>query len=149
MPNQDRKEDEKTVSIRGIASELYKKIAALAKETERTVGEVTNEAYKRMMEGGWLIEKNLEKTVERKFRNAENTIENLGKLLITQEEVDKIKGTIGFSNIDELTLDGIDEKTLSDKISYIRKVRVLNLTGGTRKVNLLTKIDQVKDIREK
>ncbi|MEM1613981.1 MAG: hypothetical protein QXP25_03665, partial [Thermoplasmatales archaeon] len=41
-----KEEDKESVSIKGIQKNLYERMKSLARETGRTVGEVTNDAYK-------------------------------------------------------------------------------------------------------
>ena len=45
----DSKSEEKNVSVKGVQKSLYQRILELGKETGRSVGELTNDAYKALL----------------------------------------------------------------------------------------------------
>ena len=139
---------EKTVSIRGIASDIYRKILQISSETGKTVGELTNEAYRKMVQTSSLVEKAAEKALEKKFKVADTIVENIGQITLNNDEVEKLYGNIGFRNIDTLELAGLSDINAYGKISFISNVKVLKLTKGTKKVNLLSKLNDVSQIVE-
>ncbi|MHB8361650.1 MAG: hypothetical protein ACYDAO_04100 [Thermoplasmataceae archaeon] len=145
---QTEEDNEKTISIRGIASDLYKKVLQISKETGKTVGEVTNDAYRRMMQTSMLIEKAAEKAIEKKFRTADTIIENIGEITLQNDEIENLYGNIGLRNIGTLELKGITDLNVNQKISFISNVHNLKLSGGTKKVNLLNKLNDVDTITE-
>ena len=146
--NKQEEVNEKTVSIRGIASDIYKKILQISSETGKTVGELTNEAYRKMVQTGSLVEKAAEKALEKKFKVADTIVENIGQITLNNDEIEKLYGNIGFRNIDKLELSGLSDINSYGKISFISNVKVLKLTKGTKKVNLLGKLNDVSQIVE-
>ena len=146
--NKQEEVNEKTVSIRGIASDIYKKILQISSETGKTVGELTNEAYRKMVQTSSLVEKAAEKALEKKFKVADTIVENIGQITLNNDEIEKLYGNIGFRNIDKLELSGLSDINSYGKISFISNVKVLKLTKGTKKVNLLGKLNDVSQIVE-
>ena len=146
--NKEEEVNEKTVSIRGIASDIYKKILQISTETGKTVGELTNEAYRKMVQTSSLVEKAAEKALEKKFKVADTIVENIGQITLNNDEIEKLYGNIGFRNIDKLELSGLSDINSYGKISFISNVKVLKLTKGTKKVNLLSKLNEVSQIVE-
>lgn len=144
----DEEVNEKTVSIRGIASDIYRKILQISSETGKTVGELTNEAYRKMVQTSSLVEKAAEKALEKKFKVADTIVENIGQITLNNDEIEKLYGNIGFRNIDKLELSGLSDINSYGKISFISNVKVLKLTKGTKKVNLLSKLNEVSQIVE-
>lgn len=146
--NKEEEMNEKTVSIRGIASDIYRKILQISSETGKTVGELTNEAYRKMVQTSSLVEKAAEKALEKKFKVADTIVENIGQITLNNDEIEKLYGNIGFRNIDKLELSGLSDINSYGKISFISNVKVLKLTKGTKKVNLLSKLNEVSQIVE-
>ena len=146
--NEEEEVNEKTVSIRGIASDIYRKILQISSETGKTVGELTNEAYQKMVQTSSLVEKAAEKALEKKFKVADTIVENIGQITLNNDEVEKLYGNIGFRNIDTLELAGLSDINAYGKISFISNVKILKLTKGTKKVNLLSKLNDVSQIVE-
>lgn len=146
--NKEEEVNEKTVSIRGIASDIYRKILQISSETGKTVGELTNEAYRKMVQTSSLVEKAAEKALEKKFKVADTIVENIGQITLNNDEIEKLYGNIGFRNIDKLELSGLSDINSYGKISFISNVKVLKLTKGTKKVNLLSKLNEVSQIVE-
>jgi S-adenosylmethionine synthetase len=146
--NKEEKVNEKTVSIRGIASDVYRKILQISSETGKTVGELTNEAYRKMVQTSSLVEKAAEKALEKKFKVADTIVENIGQITLNNDEIEKLYGNIGFRNIDKLELSGLSDINSYGKISFISNVKVLKLSKGTKKINLLSKLNEVSQIVE-
>ena len=118
--NKEEKVNEKTVSIRGIASDVYRKILQISSETGKTVGELTNEAYRKIVQTSSLVEKAAEKALEKKFKVADTIVENIGQITLNNDEIEKLYGNIGFRNIDKLELSGLSDINSYGKISFIR-----------------------------
>ncbi|MHB1492668.1 MAG: hypothetical protein ACYCSG_04260 [Thermoplasmataceae archaeon] len=146
--NKGENESQKTVSIRGIASDIYRKILQISSETGKTVGELTNEAYRKMVQTSMLVEKAAEKALEKKFKTADTIVENIGQISLTNDEIENLYGNVGFRNIGTLELIDVSDINIINKISFISEVQTLKLSGGTKKVNLLNKLNDVRLISE-
>ena len=146
--NKGEDENQKTVSIRGIASDIYRKILQISSETGKTVGELTNEAYRKMVQTSMLVEKAAEKALEKKFKTADTIVENIGQISLTNDEIGNLYGNVGFRNIGTLELIDVSDINIINKISFISEVQTLKLSGGTKKVNLLNKLNDVRLISE-
>ena len=111
-------------------------------------GELTNEAYRKMVQTSMLVEKAAEKALEKKFKTADTIVENIGQISLTNDEIGNLYGNVGFRNIGTLELIDVSDINIINKISFISEVQTLKLSGGTKKVNLLNKLNDVRLISE-
>ena len=141
--NEVEKVDEKnkkTISIRGIDTSLYNKLSAIAREVDKTIGELVNEAIDLFVKVTDGVTETVSKVIHEPY-----VIKNLDKLEINGDELKELERPVLFLNIDELVLNDLDEEAL-DKVVKIMKVNKLVVKGKVNKVKLYSKLDRVNAV---
>jgi len=142
----ENKKEEKSVSIKGVRKDLYKRINALAKEMGQTIGEVTNDAYRLLsstMDGAVNISKNF---VEGARNSNLQIIANIDELTLKGEEIKEFSRKVSFRNIKVLTLTDIDDQTVESKIHGFVDIDELRIPKELKKSIILPKCSFVSKI---
>jgi hypothetical protein len=146
MENNGRKEN---VTIKGISSEIYNKVKQLAKETGKTIGEITNDAYNTILMALDDVS-NAGNDVIKMIKNGEiKVIENVDEISLTGEEIRKFNRKIIIKNIQRLELKEIHEEDISKFIVSINNVGLISVPKGFNKLALLEKARFIGKIEEK
>ncbi|MEM0097344.1 MAG: hypothetical protein QW338_02630 [Conexivisphaerales archaeon] len=136
-------EDEKTVTIKGIKSDLFKKVKDLAYNSGKTIGDMTNKAYETLVSSAQGIEE-----ISKSFQLGINTsnviiIANMKDISISGEEIVKENKRVLLKNIDVLKLTGFTDEILDKYIERIKDVKELQVEGQISKIKLLSKCTNI------
>ncbi|GGM74571.1 hypothetical protein GCM10007108_10640 [Thermogymnomonas acidicola] len=153
MPEEEKKQDEQgegktVISIKGVRKDIYQRMMRLARDTGKTVGEITNEAYK-----NFLGTVDTAKKVSREFIDSARAqqvryIENLGSLEITGQELREFGRKVVFRNIKELRITDVDEDTFTSVVDGIINVNSLTVTGNVRKMTVISRCSFVEKVNK-
>ncbi|HIE37177.1 TPA: hypothetical protein EYP83_03325 [Candidatus Geothermarchaeota archaeon] len=130
----------KTISIRGIDKNLYSKLSAIAKEVDKTIGELVNEAIDLFVKVTDGVTETVAKVIHEPY-----IIKNLDKLVITGDELRGLDRPVMFLNIRELILEDLDDDAL-DRIVKVMKVDKVLVKGSVNKVKLYSRFDRVGNV---
>jgi hypothetical protein len=137
---------DETISVKGVKKDLYEKIKEVARESGKTMGEITNDAYRMFVSttssvietGGQFIQGIKEAQVL--------TISNIDNLEITGQEIKSYGKKIGFRNIGALKIKDISEKDLEDYIVSILNVKKLEIPKDLNKLKILERSKFIGEI---
>ncbi|AAT43860.1 hypothetical protein [Picrophilus oshimae] len=149
MANNDEKKDEieiRTISVKGVSSDIYKKIHKIAMETGKTIGQITDEAYKNFISS---VEN--ARTISQSFmdglkQGSSQYIENIKELEISKVDLEELNRKVIFRNIDNLTLKDLDNDSFDRYVSGIIQVKNLNIPKKLSKAKVIVKCNFVDKI---
>ncbi len=136
----------KTISIKGVSADLYNRIQKISNETGKTIGQVTDEAYK-----SFVGSVNNARNISQGFLNgikegSSRFIENIKELEITGADLKEINRKIIFKNIDVLTLKDIDNDTFDKYVNSIVMVKNIIIPKTLSKAKVILKSNFVDKI---
>ena len=142
----DEKVVRKTISIKGVSADLYNRIQKISNETGKTIGQVTDEAYK-----SFVGSVNSAKNISQGFLNgikegSSKFIENIKELEITGADLKEIDRKIIFKNIDVLIFKDIDNETFDKYVNSIVVVKNIIIPKTVSKARVLLKSNFVDKI---
>ncbi len=144
--NEDKKDDEKTVTIKGVRTDLFKKVKDMAYQSGKTVGEITNRAYETLLNGAQglnEISRSFQKGIQ---ESGSLIISSLEELSIDAKEIASEGKKVVFRNIRKLTLTSLDDSVIERYIAGIYDVEELNVSGNFSKIKLLSKCSNIKKL---
>ncbi|MEM0139485.1 MAG: hypothetical protein QXZ44_02595 [Ferroplasma sp.] len=137
--SEDEKVNRKTISIKGVSVDLYKKIQQMSNDTGKTIGQVTDEAY-RAFTGSIENAKHISDSFVKGLKEgSSHIIENIKELEITGDDLKELNRKIIFKNIDELTFKNIDNETFDKYVNSIIMVKVVSIPKSLSKAKVLMK----------
>ncbi|BCS94010.1 hypothetical protein [Metallosphaera javensis (ex Sakai et al. 2022)] len=158
--NTNNKEN-RTVTIRGIDSKLYERLVNLARETGKTVGEVTNQAIGNFLSAiseAEMITSNVKdgiKSTGKAFIDGFNeskrnvlVVSNIGEITVFKSEIISTGRPVSFRNIGKLILPDIDQDTLERYVDSIISVDELVVPPSINKLMITRKARFVKRITQ-
>ena len=135
-----------TISVKGVSKDIYDRMSRIARETGRTIGEVTNDAYRVFIgtfEGALGISREF-------IKGAKSThvyvVSNIKKLEMSGEDIKELGGRVSFRNIESLTFKDISQEDFDSRVDSILQVRKLTLPHGIKKSSVVVKCDFVDNI---
>lgn len=134
----DEKIVRKTISIKGVSADLYNKVQKISKDTGKTIGQITDDAYKSFV-GSINSAKNISDSFLNGIKEGSSRfIENIKELDITGNDLKEINRKVIFKNIDVLTFKDIDNDTFDKYVNSIVMVKnvIIPKTLGKSKVIL-------------
>ena len=141
-------EDEReNISVKGVERHLYERMKALARETGRTIGEVTNEAYKLALGAATETRKVGEEFLKGVSESKIIEIRDLKSLEITGEELRSYNRKVAFRNIGHLSFVGVSEKDFEALVDSIVNVKTLSIPKEVPKMKILEKLRFVDEIK--
>ncbi|ABP95676.1 MULTISPECIES: hypothetical protein [Metallosphaera] len=156
--NTDNKEN-RTVTIRGVDSKLYERLVNLARETGKTVGEITNQAIGNFLSAiseAEMITYNVKDSIKstgKAFIDGFNetkrnvfVVSNIGEITVFKSEIVSAGKPVSFRNIGKLILPDIDQDTLDKYVDSIISVDELIIPPSINKLVLIRKAKFVKRI---
>lgn len=146
---EEKKEENRNVSIKGVSRELYKRINEIAHDTGKTMGEITNDAYKvfaSTIDGAKSVSKSF---ISGAKETGVQVIANLKELDMTGEDLRDFKRKVLFRNIDKLELKDVDTKDVEDTIQSFVHVGELIVPHGVKKAAILVRSNFVSKITQK
>ncbi|WP_337860006.1 hypothetical protein [Ferroplasma sp.] len=141
--NAENGEDEevirKTISIKGVSADIYKRIQKLSSDTGKTIGQVTDDAYKSFM-GTVENTKHLSEGFMKGVKEGSSQfIENIKELEITGDDLKEIGRKVIFKNIESLTFKDIDNETFDKYVNAIVMVKTVTIPKNLSKAKILVK----------
>ncbi len=130
------------VSIRGVDRDLYKKVSSIAKELDKTVGEVVNEALELFIRFTDEASDRLSSLVSRSY-----IVKGLDRLSIKGGELKSLERPVIFAYIRELELVDLDDEAI-DRIVKIHRVGRLRVSGSFNRIKLYSKLSSVDEVVE-
>lgn len=151
----DNVDEEKTeterrnVSIKGVKRDVYNRMIQLARDSGRTLGELTNDAY-RVFIGTLDGAKSVSQSFMEGTKSSRITsIENIRNLAIGSKDLEEIGHRIDIRNIDDLDLTGVDDEAFEKYIHHITGIKNLTISSKLKKSKLLMKARFVDNIIQK
>ncbi len=141
-------EHTQNISVKGIKKDVYDKVSQIAKVTGRTLGEVTNEAYKSLIgafDGAGHISRNFREGLA---GSVSRYVENIKNLDLTKKDLEEIGHKTVFKNIDNLVLVDVDDETFDRYVDAIINVKVLSIPVSLKKSKVLLKCSYVDSITQ-
>ena len=131
-------EEKGTITIRGIDKRIYNKLSGLAKELDKTVGELINDAMALVI------------TLKGRIEGIGSTvllIDGVENLEISAKDLEEIDKKVLIQNVEQLTLSkDIETKHIKDKIYKLMNIKKLRVYGDVNKLMLYSKCINVKEI---
>jgi hypothetical protein len=159
--DQNNNNNRKTITIRGVDSDLYNRIVNLSRQSGKTVGEIMNQAMSTFL---GLAGKAGEKIDEAVFKARETgkafiegfneakkdvvIISDIEELEANKNEITSLGKPVLFRNIKKLVLEDIDEPTLDRYVDSIVSVDELVIPRSLNKFKVLQKCKFVKRITQ-
>lgn len=157
--NKQQEEEKKTVTVRGVDEELYKKAVVTAKQTGKTVGEVINQALKNF----FTVTESATRTVTTAVSHVTETgkafiegfkeagkdvveVADIEELTIDKEELIGIGKPVSFRNVKRLVLRNVTQEDVDKYIYSIVGVDEIVIPPTVNKLKLLQKCRLVKKI---
>jgi hypothetical protein len=145
---EQEKEDEtvQNISVKGIRKDVYDKVSQIARTTGKTLGEVTNEAYKSLIgafDGFGNISRNFKDGLT---SGMAKYIENIKNVEISRKDLEEIGHKTVFKNIDALTLTDVDDDTFDRYVDAIINVKKVSIPATLRKSKVILKCSYVDAI---
>ena len=134
------------ISVKGVRKDLYDKVLKFTRESGKTLGDITNEAYRGFLatvEGAKHLSRNF---VEGAIRGDIKYIENIKNLTIDKRDFDELNVKVAFKNIDTLTFAGISTEDLTKYVETISNVKTIVIPRGVSKAALLLRSTYVDEI---
>jgi hypothetical protein len=159
--DQNNNNNRKTITIRGVDSDLYNRIVNLSRQSGKTVGEIMNQAMSTFLglagKAGEKIDEAVSKAREtgkafiEGFNEAKKDvviISDIEELEANKNEITSLGKPVLFRNIKKLVLEDIDEPTLDRYIDSIVSVDELVIPRSLNKFKVLQKCKFVKRITQ-
>lgn len=141
--------ENRNVSIKGVSKELYEHVNEIAHETGKTMGEITNEAYKvftSTIYGARSVSKSF---ISGALEAGYQVVANLKELEISGDDLKDFKKKVIFRNIDKLELKDVTTKDIEDRIQSFVRIGTLTVPKDVRKVAILVRSSYVSKITQK
>ena len=129
--------NDETISIKGVKKELYNTIKDIANTTGKTIGEITNEAYKLFVSTASGIKETGEQFVQGLKESQFLTISNMEDLEISGVEIKSYGKKVLFKNIKTLKLKEITQEDFNNYIVSIINVKRLEIPKTLNKLKVL------------
>ncbi len=140
-------DEEKNVSVKGVQKTLYRRILDLASETGRTVGELTNDAYKALLSTASGAKEISQHLVEGAKQASIQSIDNITELEITGPELKEMKRKVSFNHIKKLEISDISDEDFCSIVAGIHNVDELTVSSKVKKASVLKVCSFVNKIK--
>lgn len=142
-------EGKKSVSIKGVKKDVYNRMIQMARDTGRTLGELTNDAYRTFI-GTIDGAKNVSQSfVEGTKASRLSTIENIRNLTLSKSDLEDIGHRVDIRNVDDLDLTDVDDETFDKYIHQITGVKNLTISPNLKKSKILVRGRFIDNIVQK
>lgn len=155
MSQENNENKKKTITIRGVDEKIYRKLTEIARSSGKTIGEVTNQAFKTFLDISDAAKRTASGVVESGKTFIEGFKEGMGNLIIisdidelsvNKEEIMQTSKPIAFKGIKKLSLVGISDDDIEKYIQEISDVDELIIPSSVNKLKLLQKCRRVKRV---
>lgn len=138
------REESKSISVKGVNSDLYRKVIEKAIETGKTIGEITNDAYKTLLS---TMEFALQKSSNVLKRDFE-VVSNFSELTISDADLKELGKPVAFSNVDKLDLSAVSNENFDKYIKSLLHIKKLIISSELRKSLILTRAKYIDKIEQ-
>lgn len=139
--------EEKNVSVKGVQKGLYQRVLNLAKETGKSVGELTNDAYKALLMTATGAKEFSQHFVEGAKQVSVQSIDNITELEITGPELKDLKRKVSFNHIKQLKISDITDAEFSSIVVGVHNVEELTVSKQVKKTSVLKVCSFVNKIK--
>ncbi len=126
-----------SITIKGVQKNTYDRVKELARETGRTIGEITNESYKIFIATAHETKKAGEELIKGLKESVSQTIENIKTVEITGEELRVNNRKVTFRNIDHLVLKELSENDFENYVASLINIKKLEVPKEIPKLKVL------------
>ncbi len=139
--------DKENISVKGVQSSIYERVKQIARETGRTVGEITTESYKIFISAANETRAAGQEFIKGVKEGQGTIIENISTIEINGEDLRNNGKTVILRNINNLILKDIKKEEFEKYVSSIINVKHLEVPKSIPKMLLLERskfIDEIK-----
>lgn len=129
--------NDETISVKGVKKDLYDRIKDIARESGKTIGEITNDAYRLFLSASSTIKETGEQFIQGLKESQAMVISNIDYLEITGKEIVGYGKKVMFKNIGTLKIKEISEKEFEDYIDSIVNIKKLGVPGNINRLKVL------------
>lgn len=144
---QNEKEDTGNISIKGVQKRLYDRVKNLARDTGKTVGDITNDAFKVVLAAAGETKKVGEEFIQAVRDSKSTYVQDLNAIEITGPELEKNNKKVNFKNIQNLTFKDITEIDFDNYVESIVNVKNLEIPKGISKLKILERVKYVDSLK--
>lgn len=130
-------QDTENVSIKGIQKRVYARVKDLARDTGKTVGDLTNDAFKVLLAAAEETKKVGEEFFQAVKDSKITYIQDLNSIEISGPELVKNNKKVSFKNIGNLTFKNMSEADFESYVDSIVNVKVLEIPKDISKFKVL------------
>ncbi|MEM0135266.1 MAG: hypothetical protein QXU18_08600 [Thermoplasmatales archaeon] len=141
------KKDTENVSIKGVQKRLYERVKSLATDTGKTVGEITNDAFKVLLAAAEETRKVGEEFIQAVRDSKLTYVQDLNSIEISGPELAKNNKKVVFKNIQTLVFKDISESDFDSYIESMVNIKVLEIPKGIPKFKVLERAKYVDSIK--
>ena len=136
--------EKKTVTIRGLSSDIYDRVSRLARETGTTIGEIVNEALRRYI----ATLENISKAIDNMIRAGDVVvISGVSSLTVTRADLETLDKPVIFKDMDELIFaDDVNNDIIKNKVARIVNVNTVYVPKSVSTLLIASKSEFVKKI---
>ncbi|MHB1812818.1 MAG: hypothetical protein ACYCPR_10500 [Thermoplasmataceae archaeon] len=150
--NETLNEEKKNISIKGVSRNLYNRVMNIARDSGKTLGEITDDAYSSLVstvDGAINVSKAF---VEGAKKGSSKIIENIKNLELTRKDLSDIGQRVTIRNVDHLMLKDMSDLEFNSGINLIIHVNELEYEDTIKKSSILLKskfVDHINLIKSK
>jgi len=136
--------ERKTVTIRGLSTELYERVTRVAREMGVTVGEFVNEALKQYIS----VLEGISKTLDNVVKSGDAiVISNVSSLVVTRSDLEGVSKGVIFKDMDELIFaDDVTSELFQNKVVKIVNVNTVYVPKSLSTLLVASRCELVKKI---
>lgn len=139
--------DKENISIKGIQKSLYVKVKNLARETGKSVGDITNDAFKVVLAAASETKKAGEEFFQAITEGKATYVQDLNSIEITGPEIAKNNKKVTFKNIGNLVFKDISEADFDSYVESIVNVKILEIPKVVSKFKVLERVKYVDNLK--
>lgn len=138
--------DTENISIKGVQKRLYERVKGLATDTGKTVGEITNDAFKVLLAAAGETKKVGEEFIQAVMDSKSTFVQDINSIDITGHDLAKNNKKVIFKNIQNLVFKDITEADFEAYVESIINVKNLEIPKGISKFKVLERAKYVDNI---
>ncbi|MFG1446243.1 MAG: hypothetical protein AAE975_03625 [Thermoplasmatales archaeon] len=138
--------DTENISIKGVQKRLYERVKGLATDTGKTVGEITNDAFKVLLAAAGETKKVGEEFIQAVIDSKSTFVQDISSIDITGPDLAKNNKKVIFKNIQNLVFKDITEADFEAYVESIINVKNLEIPRGISKFKVLERAKYVDNI---
>lgn len=139
--------DTENVSIKGVQKRLYDRVKGLARDTGKTVGDITNDAFKVLLAAAGETKKVGEEFFQAVRDSKGSSVQDLSTIEISGPELVKNDKRVTFRNIQSLVIKDINESDFEKYVESIVNVKNLEVPKTVSKFKVLERSKYVDNIK--